>query len=83
MNLHEAIADELTRLEETKTYKDETLIDSEQGAVVRVGDHDVVMLASNNYLGLASDPPNPRRGHPRHTGVRVRCSHRSASSAAL
>ena len=56
MNLHEAIADELTRLEETKTYKDETLIDSEQGAIVRVGDRDVVMLASNNYLGLASDP---------------------------
>ena len=55
MNLHEAIADELTRLEETQTYKNETLIDSEQGAVVRVGDRDVVMLASNNYLGLASD----------------------------
>src|SRR4029077_15495002 len=28
----------------------------EQGAVVRVAGKDVVMLASNNYLGLASDP---------------------------
>lgn len=56
MNLHEAISNEITRLKETKTYKNETLIESEQGAVVRVGNRDVVMLASNNYLGLASDP---------------------------
>ena len=56
MTLNEAIRLELDRLEETKTFKKETLIESEQGAVVRVAGRDVVMLASNNYLGLASHP---------------------------
>src|SRR5438128_145475 len=56
MNLNKAVRTELDRLEQTKTYKKETIIESEQGPVVRVGGNDVVMLASNNYLGLASDP---------------------------
>ncbi|MBI4471380.1 MAG: glycine C-acetyltransferase [Acidobacteria bacterium] len=56
MNLNESIRHELERLEQTKTFKHETLIQSEQGAVVRVAGKDVVMLASNNYLGLASHP---------------------------
>lgn len=56
MTLNDAIRTELDRLEETKTFKKETLIESEQGAVVRVAGRDVVMLASNNYLGLASHP---------------------------
>ena len=56
MNLNECIRHELERLEQTKTFKHETLIESEQGAVVRVAGKDVVMLASNNYLGLASHP---------------------------
>src|SRR5881396_2824094 len=56
MNLKEAVRRELGRLERTKTFKQETVIESEQGAVVRVAGKDVVMLASNNYLGLASHP---------------------------
>ena len=56
MNLSETIRLELERLKETKTFKNETLIESEQGAVVRVAGKEVVMLASNNYLGLASHP---------------------------
>src|SRR5262245_24424642 len=56
MTLNEAIRLELERLEQTKTFKRETLIESEQGPVVRVAGRDVVMLASNNYLGLASHP---------------------------
>src|SRR5499426_4625602 len=56
MKLHESIQQELERLQETKTFKRETEIESEQGAVVRVAGKDVVMLASNNYLGLASHP---------------------------
>jgi len=56
MTLNDAIRNELDRLEETKTFKKETLIESEQGAVVRVAGRDVIMLASNNYLGLASHP---------------------------
>jgi len=56
MNLNEAVRREIGRLERTKTFKKETVIESEQGAVVRVAGKDAVMLASNNYLGLASDP---------------------------
>lgn len=54
--LNESIRLELERLEQTKTFKKETPIESEQGAVVRVAGKDVIMLASNNYLGLASHP---------------------------
>jgi len=56
MTLNDNIRKELDRLEETKTFKKETVIESEQGAVVRVAGRDVIMLASNNYLGLASHP---------------------------
>src|SRR5437763_3199043 len=56
MNLNDAVRSELARLEQTKTFKKETVIESEQGAVVRVAGKDVIMLASNNYLGLASHP---------------------------
>jgi glycine C-acetyltransferase len=56
MNFNDAIRSELERLEQTKTFKKETVIESEQGAVVRVAGKEVVMLASNNYLGLASHP---------------------------
>src|SRR5216117_3242993 len=56
MNLTDAIRTELQRLEQTKTFKTETVIESQQGPVVRVAGKDVIMLASNNYLGLASHP---------------------------
>ena len=55
-NLNQSIRQELERLEQSKTFKKETQIESEQGPVVRVAGKDVVMLASNNYLGLASHP---------------------------
>jgi glycine C-acetyltransferase len=55
MNLNESIRLELDRLQQTKTLKKETVIESEQGPVVRVNGKDAIMLASNNYLGLASD----------------------------
>jgi len=56
MTLYESLRTELERLQQTKTFKTETVIESEQGPVVRVGGRDVIMLASNNYLGLASHP---------------------------
>src|SRR5215472_10280779 len=56
MNLNEAVRKEIERLEQTKTFKKETVIESEQGAIVRVAGKDLVMLASNNYLGLSSHP---------------------------
>jgi glycine C-acetyltransferase len=54
--INRAFVGELNRLKEAKTFKSETLINSPQGAVVRVNDDEVVILASNNHLGLASDP---------------------------
>ena len=56
MTPYESIHAELVRLQDSKTFKRETEIESEQGAVVRVAGKDVVMLASNNYLGLSSHP---------------------------
>src|SRR5678815_5042245 len=70
MSLQESIQAELERLRQTKTFKTETAIESEQGAIVRVAGKDVIMLASNNYLGLASHPKikqAPIRG-TRHLG---------------
>jgi glycine C-acetyltransferase len=55
-SLDESIRTELERLTQTKTFKSETVIQSEQGPTVRVAGKDVIMLASNNYLGLASHP---------------------------
>src|SRR5437763_718127 len=56
MKVYESIRQELNRLQQTKTFKVETEIESEQGPIVRVAGKDVIMLASNNYLGLASHP---------------------------
>ena len=50
------INDELDRLRNTKTYKYETALESPQGGVVKVSGKKVVMLASNNYLGLSNHP---------------------------
>jgi glycine C-acetyltransferase len=49
-------SDELKRLEESKTFKYETPLRSPQRGVVRVDGREVVMLASNNYLGLSDHP---------------------------
>lgn len=50
------VTQELKRLEETKTYKYETPLESPQAGVVKVKGKEVVMLASNNYLGLSNHP---------------------------
>jgi glycine C-acetyltransferase len=47
---------ELARLKSSKMFKIETSLQGPQGGVVRVGGKDVVMLASNNYLGLSNHP---------------------------
>jgi glycine C-acetyltransferase len=55
-NVQEILSKEVRRLEENKTYKYETPLQSAQAGVVRVRGKDVVMLASNNYLGLSNHP---------------------------
>lgn len=55
-DLYAALAGELEQAEKDKTFKYEVPLESEQGGVVNVGGRKVVMLASNNYLGLANHP---------------------------
>jgi glycine C-acetyltransferase len=56
MNINELFKDELTRLVDSKTYKYETPLQSAQDGTVRVAGKKVVMLASNNYLGMSNHP---------------------------
>ena len=53
-----ALREELAELERTRTLKRELPLGGPQGAVVEIDGHPgpVVMLTSNNYLGLANDP---------------------------
>jgi glycine C-acetyltransferase len=56
MNIIDLVSAELKRLEESKTYKYETALESAQGGVVTVRGRKAVMLASNNYLGMSNHP---------------------------
>ncbi|MBX3134883.1 glycine C-acetyltransferase [Candidatus Obscuribacterales bacterium] len=55
-DFYNALGNELKKAKETKTYKYEVPIVGEQGGVVTADGRDCVMLASNNYLGLANHP---------------------------
>ncbi len=52
----ELVRRELHSLEESKTFKYEVPLQSAQDGLVRVKGRKVVMLASNNYLGLSNHP---------------------------
>lgn len=54
--LYQAMDRELSEAKENKTFKYEVSIDGAQGGVVNVKGKTQVMLASNNYLGLANHP---------------------------
>jgi glycine C-acetyltransferase len=56
MTANELFAAELKRLEDSNTFKYETALESAQGGVVKVRGKKVVMLASNNYLGMSNHP---------------------------
>ncbi len=55
-DLYASLGKELDQAKEAKTYKYEVPIDGLQGGTVSVNGENVVMLASNNYLGLANHP---------------------------
>ncbi|MEK7250894.1 MAG: aminotransferase class I/II-fold pyridoxal phosphate-dependent enzyme [Bacteroidota bacterium] len=55
-NYLDLVAKEIQQLEETKTFKYEVPLEGPQDGVVRVNGKKVVMLASNNYLGLSNHP---------------------------
>ena len=52
----ELVGGELRQLEQNKTFKYEVPLQSAQDGVVEVRGRNVVMLASNNYLGLSNHP---------------------------
>ncbi|MCI0706893.1 MAG: glycine C-acetyltransferase [Ignavibacteriae bacterium] len=54
--LQQLLSSELARMEESQTYKYETELQSAQDGVVKVNGKEVVMLASNNYLGMSNHP---------------------------
>jgi glycine C-acetyltransferase len=63
MTLTEQVGAELDTLREARTYKRFNTLESPQGPVVRMaGRGDVIVLSSNNYLGLASHPDVVRAG---------------------
>lgn len=60
--LWERISDELTARRETKTYNNIKVLESPQGAYIKVGDKTYLNMCSNNYLGFANDPDAVKRG---------------------
>lgn len=56
MTVNEILAHEISRLEESKTFKYETALETAQGGIVKVRGKKVIMLASNNYLGMSNHP---------------------------
>jgi glycine C-acetyltransferase len=61
--LQEQVAAELAALRAAGTYKQFNVLESPQGPVVQmVGRGEVIVLSSNNYLGLASHPDVVRAG---------------------
>jgi glycine C-acetyltransferase len=66
MNLSElytTLDRELANIKEAMTFKYEVPLESEQGSSVSVEGHSVVMLASNNYLGLSNHPRVKEAAH--------------------
>jgi glycine C-acetyltransferase len=61
--LYTTLSRELESIKQAKTFKYEVPLQSEQGGVVNVEGHNVVMLASNNYLGLANHPRVKEAAH--------------------
>lgn len=56
MNYEELYAAELNRIHEANTYKYETAFSTPQAGEVKVNGKKVVMMASNNYLGMSNHP---------------------------
>jgi glycine C-acetyltransferase len=54
--LDDVLAAELEQLRRSKTFKYETELEGPQDGIVRVKGRKVVMLAANNYVGMANHP---------------------------
>ena len=56
MNYIELVTSELSRIRDANTFKHETPLESAQAGIVKVRGKSVVMMASNNYLGMSNHP---------------------------
>ncbi len=56
MNYIELVTSELLRIRDANTFKYETPLESAQAGVMKVKGKNVVMMASNNYLGMSNHP---------------------------
>ena len=55
--IKEYLREELSDIKEAGLYKEERIITSAQGAVIRVsGGQEVINFCANNYLGLSAHP---------------------------
>jgi glycine C-acetyltransferase len=61
--LYTTLDTEIAKIKESKTFKYEVPLESEQGGQVTVDGRRVVMLASNNYLGLSNHPRIKEAAH--------------------
>jgi glycine C-acetyltransferase len=61
--LYAILDGELEKIKQAKTFKYEVPLESEQGGRVVVSGREVIMLASNNYLGLANHPRIKQAAH--------------------
>lgn len=55
-NFKNHLQEELKNIDEAGLFKRERIINTEQGAVVKVNGKDVIIFCANNYLGLSSHP---------------------------
>ncbi len=55
-NFVKRIGEELDSMKAAGLYKSERIIESEQGAEIKVGEKKVLNFCANNYLGLSSHP---------------------------
>lgn len=55
-NFKNHLQEELKNIDESGLFKRERVINTEQGAVVKVNGKDVIIFCANNYLGLSSHP---------------------------
>ncbi len=63
VTMNQQLGAELDALREARTYKRFLTLESAQGAVVQMAGHgEVIVLSSNNYLGLAAHPEVVRAG---------------------
>ncbi len=61
--MKEVLSAELQNLKDQKLYKDERIIESEQGAEIVVRGKKVLNFCANNYLGLSSHPDLVKAAH--------------------